>query len=268
MKLSTPFFSKAFARARFAFLAAVSFFSLVQLSAQENRTFVAPDTIPKDMISRIDAHSSEFAAELNAVISSDSAGLLGLMDKTHPLPEGYVPPDLVPLSSSRSYVCGRSGLSLRRDAEAALEIMAAAARRDGVTLVASSSYRSFAYQRTVYDRIVKEIGQAAADRESARPGTSQHQTGCAVDFGSITDDFARTKAGKWLAAHAGAYGWSLSFPEGYESVTGYRWECWHYRYIGVSAVAVQDKWFGGIQQYFIEFVDAWKKAGLDKVRIS
>ena len=61
-----------------------------------------------------------------------------------------------------------------------------------------------------------------------------------------------------LAANAGSFGWSLSFPEGLEGVTGYRWECWHYRYVGKEAVALQDALFGCVHQYMIEFVDAWK----------
>ena len=98
-----------------------------------------------------------------------------------------------------------------------------------------------------------------AERESARPGTSQHQLGSAIDFGSITDDFDETTMGKWLYANASKYGWSLSFPKNYEDITGYRWECWHFRYIGVPACQMQRKWFGNVQQYMLEFIDLWKK---------
>ena len=225
------------------------------------REFVAPSNIPPGIIEGINASKQEFVAELRRVIELDRDGLLTLVDKKHSLPDGFVPADLMPLSDERAYARGRKDLSLRVCAEAALDEMARAARRDGVSLVASSSYRSYAYQKKVYARIVGEIGQAAADRESARPGTSQHQLGTAVDFGSITDDFAATKAGKWLASRAWEYGWSLSFPEGYEPVTGYRWECWHYRYVGREAAALQRKWFGDVQQYMIEFVDSWTRGG-------
>jgi len=225
------------------------------------REFVAPSNIPSGIIEGINASKPEFVAELRRVIELDRDGLLTLVDKKHSLPDGFVPADLIPLSDERAYARGRKDLSLRVCAEAALDEMAQAARRDGVSLVASSSYRSYDYQKKVYARIVGEIGQAAADRESARPGTSQHQLGTAVDFGSITDDFAATKAGKWLASRAWEYGWSLSFPEGYEPVTGYRWECWHYRYVGREAAALQRKWFGDVQQYMIEFVDSWTRGG-------
>jgi D-alanyl-D-alanine carboxypeptidase len=252
---------RTFALCSFVFglsLAASSCFA--DTSVASGRTFVAPSSIPAELVSKINASKAEFIAELESVLREDD--LLFFVDKKHSLPTGFVPDDLVPLTEGRSYTISRKDLSLRVPAESALEEMARAARKDGITLVASSSYRSYDYQKKVYARIVGELGQAAADRESARPGTSQHQLGTAVDFGSITDDFAKTKAGMWLAAHAADYGWSLSFPEGYESVTGYRWECWHYRFVGKKAAALQKKWFGGIQQYMIEFIDAWKKAGL------
>jgi D-alanyl-D-alanine carboxypeptidase len=226
--------------------------------------FHAPDSIPRSYVSAMNANRAAFLADLEAALRADAArsgGLLTLVDKRNPISADSSPPDLVPLAKGRHYVASREGLSLRAEAEGALERMARAALADGVTLVASSTYRSYEYQKKVYDRNVREMGEAAASRESAKPGQSQHQLGTAVDFGSITDDFAGTKAGRWLAAHAGEYGWSLSFPQGLESVTGYRWESWHYRYVGVEATALAERWFGGVQQYMIEFVDAWKRSG-------
>jgi len=222
-------------------------------------TFKAPGIMPAAMVERINAGRDGFVPALDGLIRDDAAGLLVLVDKANLLPGDAVPTDLVPLGDTRSYAVSRAGLSLRRDAEAALERMAAAALKDGVTLVASSSYRSWEYQKGLYERNVRELGKEVADRESAPPGASQHQLGTAVDFGSITDDFARTRAGKWLAAHAGEYGWSLSFPDGYEAVTGYRWESWHYRYVGVEAALIQKEWFGDVQQYMIVFIDAWRR---------
>jgi D-alanyl-D-alanine carboxypeptidase len=191
--------------------------------------------------------------------SSDSdISLLALVDKQHPLPDGYAPKHLIPLTNNDVYTVNRSGLSLRPEAESALKTLSLAARKDGVRLLASSSYRSFDYQKKVYDKWVLLDGQQEADRESARPGTSQHQLGTAVDFGSISDDFAETAMGAWMNAHAAEYGWSLSFPQGYEDVTGYRWESWHFRYIGVKACKFQAKYFSGIQQFMLEFIAGWK----------
>ena len=211
------------------------------------------------------ASTEDFIKDLEMVLSNEDETLV-LVDKKHPLPVGYVPPELVKLDgnnpatgTSASYVISRNDLSLTPETEKILEVMASDAREEGITLVVSSTYRSYEYQDGLYKRNVAQLGQEAADRESARPGTSQHQFGTAVDFGSITDDFAQTEAGIWLARHAGDFGWSLSYPDGYEDVTGYRWECWHYRYLGVPAVQMQQKWFGGIQQYMLEFIHAWKE---------
>jgi len=230
------------------------------VAGYSEQTFTAPSSIPRKLIDRINASHDAFVPALEALIASDHDNLLSLVDKTHPLSALFIPSDLVVLASGRSYVVGKSGLSLRRPVEAGLDAMATAAQKDGVTLLVSSSYRSYDYQKQVYARNVKQMGQTEADRVSARPGMSQHQTGCAIDFGSITDDYAKTKAGMWLAQNAEKYGWSLSFPEGYEKITGYRWECWHYRFIGVDAAAFQKEWFGDVQQYMMEFIDAWKKS--------
>jgi D-alanyl-D-alanine carboxypeptidase len=205
------------------------------------------------------AASPAFMNDLSACLEGDRH-LRELVDKTHSLPAGYVPSDLVTLTEG-SYRVSRNGLTLRRVAATALDEMAKAARADGVVLVASSTYRSYDYQTQVYNRNVKEMGQAAADRESARPGHSQHQTGLVVDFGSIDDSFAATPAGRWMAANASRFGWSLSFPDGYEEVTGYRWESWHYRYVGKGLAAFIDKYFDGIQQYALRFLYEWEQSG-------
>jgi D-alanyl-D-alanine carboxypeptidase len=200
------------------------------------------------------AENGPFMRDLAQATAGDPM-LYALVDKSHPVPAGYAPDDLVSLQNG-AYRIGRNDLSLRREAEAALARMAEAARADGVTLLASSSYRSEAYQKEVYERNVRQSGQETADRESARPGRSQHQTGLVIDFGSITDEFAGTAAGQWLLRNASRHGWSLSFPDGYEHVTGYRWESWHYRYVGPALAAFIDSYFDGIQQYALQFIHA------------
>jgi len=205
------------------------------------------------------AANPAFFTDLQACLEGDRY-LRALVDKRHSLPAGYAPDDLVTLTEG-SYRVSRGGLTLRRAAAAALDEMAKAARADGVTLVASSTYRSYDYQTQVYNRNVREMGQEAADRESARPGHSQHQTGLVVDFGSIDDSFAATAAGRWMTANASRFGWSLSFPDGYEAVTGYRWESWHYRYVGKGLAAFIDNYFDGIQQYALRFLYEWEQAG-------
>lgn len=137
--------------------------------------------------------------------------------------------------------------------------MGSDAAKQGITLLVSSTYRSYDRQVEVYNRLVALDGQEQADRESAKPGTSQHQTGSVIDFGNIDSSFEETAPGKWLVKNAWKYGWSLSFPDGYEDVTGYRYECWHYRYIGKKACEFQRLWFNDVQQFMLEFIDEWRK---------
>jgi D-alanyl-D-alanine carboxypeptidase len=181
-------------------------------------------------------------------------GLLVLVDKKRPLPEGWEPSDLADLKDYPSLRLSRDNLRLRAVVIRDLLAMNQAAQAGGVGLLLSSAYRSAAYQKTVYERNVREMGQAAADRESSRPRHSQHQLGTAVDFGSISDDFTGTKMQRWLQANAWEYGFSLSFPDGFEELTGYRYESWHFRYIGRPAAEMCRRFFGDIQQIMLEFL--------------
>jgi D-alanyl-D-alanine carboxypeptidase len=208
-----------------------------------------------DKVAKAAAEGPDFVMELLAILEQDPF-LYVLVDKQHALPETYAPADLTGLSNG-VYKVTRDGLKLREAAAAALEEMAAAAQAEGVSFTAASAYRSYDYQVEVYNRVVKEMGQEAADRESARGGHSQHQTGLALDFYPIDDSFAKTAASEWLKKNAARFGWSISFPDGYEAITGYRWESWHYRYVGKDLALFIDKYFDGIQQYALQFIHAW-----------
>ena len=207
----------------------------------------------------------EFIADLLELLAQEKTfpqndkSLFFLIDKKHTVGSDYEPADLVRLDGDSLFDVNKGGMMMRRDARDALRKMAAVALDDGVKLLVSSAYRSYSYQKRLFDYWVSVDGLEEAERESARPGTSQHQLGTAADFGSISDDFADTTMGRWMYANAARFGWSLSFPKGYEDVTGYRWECWHFRYIGVKACAFQTKWFGDVQQFMLEFIDKWKK---------
>lgn len=206
----------------------------------------------------------EFLADLHSVLAEednytkDDLSLYFLIDKKHSIGSDYEPKNLVKLVKNDDYIINKNSLYLRSDVEKALRIMARAAKQDGITLDVSSTYRSFEYQKNLFQYWVDIDGLEEAERESARPGTSQHQLGVAIDFGSIDDNFDTTPAGQWIYKNGSKYGWSLSFPKGYEDVTGYKWECWHFRYLGKPACDFQKKWFSDIQQFMLEFIDAWK----------
>jgi D-alanyl-D-alanine carboxypeptidase len=232
------------------------------MTDKELASLVAP--LRKEIRDGILADRGPFLSLIGRVLD-ERPDLFFLVDKTHPLNTGYVPPDLVSLTGY-PLTLSRNDLKLRRDVMPAVLEMDKAARADGVTLLFSSSYRSYDYQVGVYDRELKANGQEAADRVVARPGMSQHQLGTVVDFGSITDAFAETPAGRWLQVHAEEYGFSLSFPQGYEPVTGYRWECWHYRYITRPGTRLQEEYFDNVQQYLMEFLHA-NRAFLEARRV-
>lgn len=123
-------------------------------------------------------------------------------------------------------------------ARSAFNQMKAGASKSGISLTAFSGYRSYAYQTTLYNNYVRNYGQAQADRFSAKPGFSEHQTGLAFDIGGpntahwAEDSFANTKEAKWLASNAQKYGFILRYPKGKEAITGYMYESWHFRYVG------------------------------------
>lgn len=123
-------------------------------------------------------------------------------------------------------------------AKAAFDKMAAAAKAEGIELVAFSGYRSYEYQTSLYERYVAKDSKDSADRYSARPGYSEHQSGLAFDIGEkgredlwLTSAFGETKAGQWLVNNAHKYGFILRYPKGKEEITGFMYESWHFRYL-------------------------------------
>ncbi|WP_276779508.1 M15 family metallopeptidase [Treponema succinifaciens] len=236
-------------------------------SAEEekfSRVFQKMSARAKEAICVTEENKTEFIKDLYAILEkektfrADDKSLFFLIDKKHAASSSYVPKDLVSLKKNGLFDLNKDGMEIRKEAYSALNEMAQAALNDGIRLLVSSAYRSYSYQENLFNYWVSVDGLEEAERESARPGTSQHQLGTAVDFGSISDDFDKTQMGQWIYKNAADYGWSLSFPKGYEDVTGYRWECWHFRYIGKNACRFQQKWFGGIQQFMLEFIDCWK----------
>ena len=116
----------------------------------------------------------------------------------------------------------------------ALTEMEIAAAEDGISLFIVSGFRSYDDQDVIYNRYVSQDGKAEADRYSARPGHSEHQTGYAFDLNSLEEYFADTPEGIWLAENCHKYGFIIRYPKGKEHITGYMYEPWHVRYLGVD----------------------------------
>ena len=118
--------------------------------------------------------------------------------------------------------------------------MADAAWADGISLRSVSAYRSYSQQSSTYNRWLSQDRQSSVDTYSARPGFSEHQTALALDINvaSLKVHFENTPAYAWLAEHCAEYGFVLRYPQGKEHITGYQFEPWHYRYVGVEVAQV------------------------------
>lgn len=123
---------------------------------------------------------------------------------------------------------------LSQEASAAFDKMAAAASKDGLFIYICSGYRNYNDQEYQYQQYAQERGVQEADKISARPGHSEHQTGLAIDVNCTEFSFENTEEGKWLAKHCVEYGFIIRFPKGKEKATGFEYEPWHIRYLGID----------------------------------
>ncbi|MCQ4087367.1 D-alanyl-D-alanine carboxypeptidase family protein [Saccharibacillus sp. JS10] len=172
-----------------------------------------------------------------------------VVNKHRFLPDGYEPPDLVVPDVPFSFGDAQSQEKshLRKEAAGALEQLFAGAKSANIELYAVSGYRSYARQKNIYDYNVSTKGEEETAKVSAFPGTSEHQTGLAMDVSalSVNNDleqtFGDTEEGRWLAQHAHEYGFIIHYLKGKEEQTGYSYEPWHIRYVGTDlAQAVYD----------------------------
>lgn len=195
----------------------------------------APATSPRTN----DAEQTEgFSKEQFSLTDPTSPWII--VNKKRSLPAGYVPEDLRVPDVHLRLAPSEEQMKFRRVAETDLKAMFLAAKAESVDLVFGSGYRSEATQKQFYNQYVVQSGQANADTFSARPGHSEHQTGLAFDL--TTPDgschlqicFESTPGGQWVQKHAHEYGFVVRYPNGKESITGYQYEPWHLRYVGLD----------------------------------
>ena len=167
-----------------------------------------PETPPEET-------TEESAPEIEITQMDGITYINGILiaNKTHGLPADYDP-------------------GIDAVASSALAKMQMAAAEEGIELFVVSGYRSYSYQQNLYNNYVARDGQAAADRYSARPGYSEHQTGLAFDLNSLEESFGETREGIWLKEHCYEYGFIIRYPKEKEAETGYMYEPWHVRYLG------------------------------------
>lgn len=179
--------------------------------------------------------------------------ILMLVNKYYKLDSNYIPNDLEKIDSKYS-VWG----SLRSVALKPFYEMCNDALKENLVLLNTSPYRSYDVQLGLYNDYVLSDGKVNADTYSARPGHSEHQTGLAIDFITPTsnlDTFVYTKESDWLKKNAYKYGFILRYPKGKEYITGYKYEPWHYRYVGIEVATYiyeHDITFEEYYAYFLE----------------
>lgn len=204
---------------------------------EEEKTEEEAETIEEQNSSASDDSISEEPA---LPIITDGDYLLALVTKETTLKSDYIPSDLkaIPDYMNPSY-----SMQLRAEALEQLELLWNASAYDGVKMHIRSAYRSYNTQKGLFQDYASRHGEEEANRFSARAGQSEHQLGTTVDFGGTSVDykaaFADTPQGSWLAENAYYFGFAMSYPENKEHITGYIFEPWHYRYIGIEAA---DEW--------------------------
>ncbi|HWR61454.1 MAG TPA: M15 family metallopeptidase [Clostridia bacterium] len=216
---------------------------LVASIAYSSLAAYAPQAVPSRQTGKPEqnaqAHNSgqESSPAEKAPVKEAPAPLL--VNKTHSLPDGYVPSRLAAPAVS---TVSSAKTKMTPEAAEALEALFEKAERDGIKLTAISGYRSYERQKAIFNSNTTRYGSAAAANQfSARPGQSEHQTGLAMDVSSASVDFALSQSfaetweGRWLKENARYSGFIIRYPKGKEHITGYQFEPWHIRYVGKAA---------------------------------
>ena len=177
-----------------------------------------------------------------------------IVNKYNYLDKCYVPTNLEEIDNKYSL----PGKKLTHNARVAFENMANDAKEEGLNIRAISTYRTYSYQKELYDSYVKNEGIKQADTYSARPGFSEHQTGLSVDVDNKVDyyeNFDKTKEYIWMNENAYKYGFILRYPKDKENITKYSYESWHYRYVGVDISTYIKKNNITFEEYYVRFID-------------
>jgi D-alanyl-D-alanine carboxypeptidase len=213
-------------------------------TAQPNTPIATTDapkssSAPSNAASAIESPNANEKPDTAQVIAKPDS-ITVLVNKQFALPENYEPSDLVYPNVPFTFTEKVDKRKMRSVAAKALEKLFAGAKTDGIALAGVSAYRSYDTQKALFNRYVQQDGEAKARAYSAVPGTSEHETGLAIDVSgsngkcAAEDCFAGTKEAVWLGKHAAEYGFIIRYPKGKEAITGYNYEPWHLRYVGTD----------------------------------
>lgn len=210
----------------------VSFKYITRTSCFASNQVVVPNIAPtvKNLSSKDQNNIESSKDHLN------NESVLMLVNKSHALSENYVPRDLVKVKVNFYKSASDQEKMLNKEAAKALEELFKSAHKDGIELYGLSGYRSFSTQQSLYVKACLEKGKKKADKQVAKGGFSEHQTGLAMDVTNknYSPSFEITKEGKWLYKNCYKSGFILRYPLNKQSITGYNYEPWHIRYVGIT----------------------------------
>lgn len=203
-----------------------------------------------------DSSSNSEQTEDGMAVVAQPESVAALVNKQNKLPEDYSPSDLVYPDVRFIFNEKVDKRKMRKEAAAALEKMFKAAEDDNIQLAGVSAYRSHETQTTLFERYVERDGLEKARTYSAFPGTSEHETGLAIDVSgsdgkcAAADCFADTDEAIWLEQHAHEYGFIIRYLEGKEEITGYQYEPWHLRFVGTELAAELEQSGETLEEYY------------------
>lgn len=173
-----------------------------------------------------------------ALRTEDDGNRMVLVNKQYAVSQDYCPTDMVDIDGSLST---NQNLKVKREAYDAYLKMLENANAEGLNFAICSAYRSYELQESLYNQSLQSNGETYTEKMYAHPGQSEHHTGYAIDVTSasmnwgLSQDFADYPDGAWITAHCSEYGFIIRYPRGKEDITGYMYEPWHIRYVGVDA---------------------------------
>ena len=210
---------------------------------------VVSDLLPDDLTS---IQETIRAVPLDTIPGSITV----LVNRKYLLPSTYAPKDLTEPAIRFSFAYNSDKRKLRKVASKALEKMFRDAEKKKIILYGVSGYRSYIRQKQIYDQNVARRGKSATDTVSARPGSSEHQTGLTIDISAqsvgcqLSQTFGDTKEGKWVAKNAHKYGYIVRYPYDKSKITGYHYEPWHIRYVGIPVATYLYKNKLTLEEYY------------------
>ncbi len=215
-----------------------------------------PTLTSKEVITRINSHLDDGFYE-NTEKTNDTLGKFVILNKHYYSDSNYKGENLITVDAK--YNLYGYEFQLSKECYEAFLKMYNDAEKNGYAFKINSAYRSYEKQINIYQGWVNKDGQSLADTYSARAGYSEHQTGYAFDvrdYPLTNDDYSKTKSFTWVSENAHKYGFIIRFPKGKEYITGYQYESWHYRYVGLEAAKyIHDNniTFEEYYEYFIRF---------------